>query len=142
MPAFIVSALAWVFRKFSLGELAGFVLKKVVFSKLVLIEAAMFILMLIYFGALLAMAVFLFDQLGDIYGFIKNLTNPGTSTNEVTSVALSVLSTLGVFKAFWDVFNLYAPFFISLFLIIGAKMGMKLLEKLRKTINELTYYIT
>ena len=27
MPAFIVSALAWVFRKFSLGELAGFVLK-------------------------------------------------------------------------------------------------------------------
>jgi len=35
----------------------------------------MFVLMLIYFGALLAMAVFLFDQLGDIYGFIKNLTN-------------------------------------------------------------------
>ena len=110
MPAFIVSALAWVFRKFSLGELAGFVLKKVVFSKLVLIEAAMFILMLIYFGALLAMAVFLFDQLGDIYGFIKNLTNPSTSKNEVTSVALSVLSTLGVFKAFWDVLNLYLHF--------------------------------
>lgn len=141
MPAFIISALAWIFRKLALGELAGFVLGKVIFSKLVVIEIAMFALMVIYFGALLAMAVFLFGQLGNIYEFIKNLTNP-TSSNEVTSVALSVLSSLGVFKAFWDVLNLYSPFLISLFLIIGAKMGMKLLEKIRKSINELTHYIT
>ena len=141
MPAAILSALAWVFRKLSLGELAGFVLKKVVFGKLVIIEIALFALMVIYFGALLAMAVFLFGQLGDIYEFIKNLTNP-TSSNEVTSTGLAVISALGIFKAFWDVFSLYAPFLISLFLIIGAKMGMKLLEKLRKSINELTYYIT
>ena len=141
MPAFIVAALAWVFKKLALGELAGFVLRKVVFSKLVLIEIALFALMVVYFGALLAMAVFLFGQLGDIYEFINNLTNP-TSSNEVTSTGIAVISALGIFKAFWDVFNLYAPFLISLFLIIGAKMGMKLLEKLRKTINELTYYIT
>ncbi len=141
MPAAILSALAWIFRKLSLGELAGFVLKKVVFGKLVIIEIALFALMVVYFGALLAMAVFLFGQLGDIYEFIKNLTNP-TSSNEVTSTGLAVISALGIFKAFWDVFSLYAPFLISLFLIIGAKMGMKLLEKLRKSINELTYYIT
>ena len=79
MPAFIISALAWIFRKLALGELAGFVLRKVIFSKLVVIE------------------------------FIKNLTNP-TSSIEVTSVALSVLSSLGVFKAFWDVLNLYLHF--------------------------------
>ena len=141
MPAFIVAALAWVFKKLALGELAGFVLRKVVFSKLVLIEIALFALMVVYFGALLAMAVFLFGQLGDIYEFIKNLTNP-TSSNEVTSTGIAVISALGIFKAFWDVFSLYAPFLISLFLIIGAKMGMKLLEKIRKSINELTYYIT
>jgi hypothetical protein len=140
MPAFIISALAWIFRKLSFGKLAEFVLKKVVFSKFVLIEIAMFSLMVIYFGALLAIAVFLFGQLGDIYGSIKNLTNP-TSPNEVTSTGLAVLASLGVFKAFWDVFNLYAPIFISLFLMIGTGIGIKLLKKLRDSISHVVGFI-
>lgn len=135
MPA-ILSALSWIFGRLKLGELAGFVIKKIAFSKVVLIEIAMFALMVIYFGALLAIVNFLFGQLFDIFNFTKTLTNP-TSGNEVTSTALAVLSTLGVFKAFWDVFNLYAPIFISLFLMLGARIGIKLLEKLRKSISGL-----
>ena len=140
MPAFIVSALAWVFRKLSLGKLAEFILKKVALSKFVLIEAAMFLLMLTYFGALLAMAVFLFGQLSDIYGSIKNFTNP-TGSNEVTSTGLAVLSALGIFRAFWDIFNLYAPIFISLFLMIGTGIGIKLLQKLRDSISHVVGFI-
>ncbi|WP_276709507.1 hypothetical protein [Campylobacter rectus] len=132
----ILSALSWIFGRLKLGELAGFVIKKIAFSKVVLIEIAMFALMVIYFGALLAIVNFLFGQLFDIFNFTKTLTNP-TSGNEVTSTALAVLSTLGVFKAFWDVFNLYAPIFISLFLMLGSKIGIKLLEKLRKSISGL-----
>jgi len=132
----ILSALSWIFGRLKLGELAGFVIKKIAFSKVVLIEIAMFALMVIYFGALLAIVNFLFGQLFDIFNFTKTLTNP-TSGNEVTSTALAVLSTLGVFKAFWDVFNLYAPIFISLFLMLGARIGIKLLEKLRKSISGL-----
>lgn len=135
MPA-ILSALSWIFGRLKLGELAAFVLKKIAFSKIVLIEIAMFALMVIYFGALLAIVNFLFGQLFDIFNFTKTLTNP-TSGNEITSTALAVLSTLGVFKAFWDVFNLYAPIFISLFLMLGAKIGIKLLEKLRYSISGL-----
>ena len=135
MPA-ILSALSWIFGRLKLGELAGFVIKKIAFSKVVLIEIAMFALMVIYFGALLAIVNFLFGQLFDIFNFTKTLTNP-TSGNEITSTALAVLSTLGVFKAFWDVFNLYAPIFISLFLMLGAKIGIKLLEKLRYSISGL-----
>ena len=135
MPA-ILSALSWIFGRLKLGELAGFVIKKIAFSKVVLIEIAMFALMVIYFGALLAIVNFLFGQLFDIFNFTKTLTNP-TSGNEVTSTALAVLSNLGVFKAFWDVFNLYAPIFISLFLMLGAKIGIKLLEKLRYSISGL-----
>ena len=135
MPA-ILSALSWIFGRLKLGELAGFVIKKIAFSKIVLIEIAMFALMVIYFGALLAIANFLFGQLFDIFNFTKSLTSP-TGGNEVTSIALAVLSSLGVFKAFWDVFNLYAPIFISLFLMIGAKIGIKLLEKLRYSISGL-----
>lgn len=137
----ILSALSWIFGRLKLGELSGFVLKKIVFSKVVLIEIAMFALMVIYFGALLAIAKFLFGQLFDIFNFTKTLTSP-TGNNEVTSTALAVLSTLGVFKAFWDIFNLYAPIFISLFLMIGAKIGIKLLEKLRKSIQSYIGYIT
>ena len=132
----ILSALSWIFGRLKLGELAGFVIKKIAFSKVVLIEIAMFALMVIYFGALLAIVNFLFGQLFDIFNFTKTLTNP-TSGNEVTSTALAVLSTLGVFKAFWDVFNLYAPIFISFFLMLGARIGIKLLEKLRKSISGL-----
>lgn len=132
----ILSALSWIFGRLKLGELAGFVIKKIAFSKVVLIEIAMFALMVIYFGALLAIVNFLFGQLFDIFNFTKTLTNP-TSGNEITSTALAVLSTLGVFKAFWDVFNLYAPIFISLFLMLGSKIGIKLLEKLRKSISGL-----
>lgn len=132
----ILSALSWIFGRLKLGELAGFVIKKIAFSKVVLIEIAMFALMVIYFGALLAIVNFLFGQLFDIFNFTKTLTNP-TSGNEITSTALAVLSTLGVFKAFWDVFNLYAPIFISLFLMLGARIGIKLLEKLRKSISGL-----
>ena len=135
MPA-ILSALSWIFGRLKLGELAGFVIKKIAFSKIVLIEIAMFALMVIYFGALLAIVNFLFGQLFDILNFTKTLTNP-TADNEVTSTALAVLSTLGVFKAFWDILNLYAPIFISLFLMLGAKIGIKLLEKLRKSISGL-----
>ena len=137
----ILSALSWIFGRLKLGELSGFVLKKIVFSKVVLIEIAMFALMVIYFGALLAIANFLFGQLFDIFNFTKTLTSP-TGNNEVTSTTLAVLSTLGVFKAFWDVFNLYSPIFISLFLMIGAKIGIKLLEKLRKSIQSYIGYIT
>ena len=132
----ILSALSWIFTRLKLGELAAFVLKKIAFSKIVLIEIAMFALMVIYFGALLAIVNFLFGQLFDIFNFTKTLTNP-TSGNEITSTALAVLSTLGVFKAFWDVFNLYAPIFISLFLMLGSKIGIKLLEKLRYSISGL-----
>ncbi|WP_297968395.1 hypothetical protein [uncultured Campylobacter sp.] len=135
MPA-LLSALSWIFGRLKLGELAGFVIKKIAFSKIVLIEIAMFALMVIYFGALLAIANFLFGQLFDIFNFTKSLTSP-TGGNEITSIALAVLSSLGVFKAFWDVFNLYAPIFISLFLMIGAKIGIKLLEKLRYSISGL-----
>ena len=91
----ILSALSWIFGRLKLGELAGFVIKKIAFSKVVLIEIAMFALMVIYFGALLAIVNFLFGQLFDIFNFTKTLTNP-TSGNEVTSTALAVLSTLGV----------------------------------------------
>lgn len=132
----ILSALSWIFGRLKLGELAGFVIKKIAFSKVVLIEIAMFALMVIYFGALLAIVNFLFGQLFDIFNLTKTLTNP-TSGNEITSTVLAVLSTLGVFKAFWDVFNLYAPIFISLFLMLGARIGIKLLEKLRKSISGL-----
>ena len=135
MPA-ILSALSWIFGRLKLGELAAFVLKKIAFSKIVLIESAMFALMVIYFGALLSIVNFLFGQLFEIFSFTKTLTNP-TSSNEVTSTALAVLSTLGVFKAFWDVFNLYSPIFISLFLMLGTKIGIKLLEKLRYSISGL-----
>ena len=133
MPA-LLSALSWIFGRLKLGELAGFVIKKIAFSKIVLIEIAMVALMVIDFGALLAIANFLFGQLFDIFNFTESLTSP-TGGNEVTSIALAVLSSLGVFKAFWDVFNLYAPIFISLFLVIGAKIGIKLLEMLRKSIQ-------
>ena len=133
MPA-LLSALSWIFGLLKLDKLAGFVLKKIAFSKIVLIEIAMFALMVIYFGALLAIAIFLFGQLFDIFNFTKSLTNP-TSSNEVASTSLSVLSALGIFKALWDVFNLYFPIFISLFLVIGAKIGIKLLEMLRKSIQ-------
>ena len=132
----ILSALSWIFNRLKLGELAAFVLKKIAFSKIVLIEIAMFALMVIYFGALLSIVNFLFGQLFEIFNFTKTLTNP-TSSNEVTSTALAVLSTLGVFKAFWDVFNLYSPIFISLFLMLGTKIGIKLLEKLRYSISGL-----
>lgn len=132
----ILSALSWIFTRLKLGELAAFVLKKIAFSKIVLIEIAMFALMVIYFGALLSIVNFLFGQLFEIFSFTKTLTNP-TSSNEVTSTALAVLSTLGVFKAFWDVFNLYSPIFISLFLMLGTKIGIKLLEKLRYSISGL-----
>ena len=135
MPA-ILSALSWIFGRLKLGELAGFVIKKISFSKVVLIEIAMFALMVIYFGALLSIVNFLFGKLFEIFSFTKTLTNP-TSSNEVTSTALAVLSTLGVFKAFWDVFNLYSPIFISLFLMLGTKIGIKLLEKLRYSISGL-----
>lgn len=140
MPA-ILSALAWLFGRLKLGELAGFVLKKIVFSKVIAIEIAMFALMVVYFGALVYISTFLFGQLFDIFDYLKNLTN-SNSNNTVTSAALSVISTLGIFKAFWDVFNLYAPMFISMFLIIGSKIGITLLKNLRKSLNELTYYIT
>ena len=135
MPA-ILSALSWIFGRLKLGGLAAFVLKKIAFSKIVLIEIAMFALMVIYFSALLSIVNFLFGQLFEIFSFTKTLTNP-TSSNEVTSTALAVLSTLGVFKAFWDVFNLYSPIFISLFLMLGTKIGIKLLEKLRYSISGL-----
>ena len=135
MPA-LLSALSWIFGRLKLGELAGFVIKKITFSKVVLIEIAMFALMILYFGALIGIANFLFSQLFDIFNFTKSLTSP-TGGNEVTSIALAVLSSLGVFKAFWDVFNLYTPIFISLFLMIGAKIGIKLLEKLRYSISGL-----
>lgn len=135
MPA-LLSALSWIFGRLKLGELAAFVIKKIAFSKIVLIEIAMFALMVLYFGALIGIANFLFSQLFDIFNFTKSLTSP-TGGNEVTSIALAVLSSLGVFKAFWDVLNLYSPIFISLFLMIGAKIGIKLLEKLRYSISGL-----
>ena len=136
MPA-VLSALSWIFGRLKLGELAGFIIKKLAFSKVVLIELAMFALMIIYFGALIAIVNFLFGQLFDIFGFLKGLTASSGSSNEITSTGLAVLSALGVFKAFWDVFNLYAPIFISLFLMLGARIGIKLLEKLRKSISGL-----
>lgn len=136
MPA-LLSALSWIFGRLKLGELAGFIIKKIAFSKVVLIELAMFALMIIYFGALIAIVNFLFGQLFDIFGFLRGLTDSSGSSNEITSIGLAVLSALGVFKAFWDVFNLYAPIFISLFLMLGARIGIKLLEKLRKSISGL-----
>lgn len=136
MPA-LLSALSWIFGRLKLGELSGFIIKKIAFSKVVLIELAMFALMIIYFGALIAIVNFLFGQLFDIFGFLRGLTDSSGSSNEITSIGLAVLSALGVFKAFWDVFNLYAPIFISLFLMLGARIGIKLLEKLRKSISGL-----
>ena len=133
----ILSALSWIFGRLKLGELSGFIIKKIAFSKVVLIELAMFALMIIYFGALIAIVNFLFGQLFDIFGFLRGLTDSSGSSNEITSIGLAVLSALGVFKAFWDVFNLYAPIFISLFLMLGARIGIKLLEKLRKSISGL-----
>lgn len=134
MPA-ILSALAWLFKRFKLGELASFVLKRAVFTKVVAIEIAMFAFMLTYFGALLYLATFLFGQLFDVVDSIKQVTN--FKGNDVATTAFSVFSALGIFKAFWDVFNLYAPIFISLFLMLGAKIGIKLLEKLRYSISGL-----
>ena len=129
MPA-LLSALSWIFGRLKLGELSGFIIKKIAFSKVVLIELAMFALMIIYFGALIAIVNFLFGQLFDIFGFLRGLTDSSGSSNEITSIGLAVLSALGVFKAFWDVFNLYAPIFISLFLMLGARIGIKLLDSL------------
>ena len=132
----ILSALSWIFGRLKLGELAGFVLKKIAFSKIVLIEIAMYSLMVIYFGALLTIAGVLFVELFNLAMFIKDFP-AHDSGNEVTSTAFSVLSTLGIIKAFWDVANIHLPLFISLFLVFGTRVGIKLLEKLRKSISGL-----
>ena len=132
MPA-IYAALAWLFKKLSLGELAGFILRKVAFTKIVAIEIAMFALMIIYFGTLIYVANFLFGFLFDLLSNFKNLTSNGGS-NEVSYLAVSLFSALGVSKALVDVLNLCMPIFISLFLLIGLKVGIKLFEKLRSSI--------
>ena len=132
--AAILSALSWIFGRLNLDKLAGFVLKKIAFSKIVLIEIAMFSLMVIYFGALLTIAGVLFVELFNLVMFIKNFPTQN-SGNEVTSTTFSVLSSLGVFKAFWDVANIHLPLFISLFLAFGTRVGIKLLEMLRKSIQ-------
>lgn len=132
MPA-IYAALAWLFKKLSLGELAGFILRKVAFTKIVAIEIAMFALMIIYFGTLIYIANFLFGFLFDLLSNFKNLTSNGGS-NEVSYLAVSLFSALGVSKALVDVLNLCMPIFISLFLLIGLKVGIELFEKLRSSI--------
>ena len=139
MPA-IYAALAWLFKKLSLGELAGFILRKVAFTKIVAIEIAMFALMIIYFGTLIYVANFLFGFLFDLLSNLKNLISNGGS-NEVSYLAVSLFSALGVSKALVDVLNLCMPIFISLFLLIGLKVGIKLFEKLRSSIVDFVGFI-
>lgn len=139
MPA-IYAALAWLFKKLSLGELAGFILRKVAFTKIVAIEIAMFALMITYFGTLIYVANFLFGFLFDLLNNLKNLISNGGS-NEVSYLAVSLFSALGVSKALVDVLNLCMPIFISLFLLIGLKVGIKLFEKLRSSIVNFVGFI-
>ncbi|EJP75048.1 hypothetical protein [Campylobacter sp. FOBRC14] len=139
MPA-IYAALAWLFKKLSLGELAGFILRKVAFTKIVAIEIAMFALMITYFGTLIYVANFLFGFLFDLLSNLKNLISNGGS-NEVSYLAVSLFSALGVSKALVDVLNLCMPIFISLFLLIGLKVGIKLFEKLRSSIVNFVGFI-
>lgn len=139
MPA-IYAALAWLFKKLSLGELAGFILRKVAFTKIVAIEIAMFALMITYFGTLIYVANFLFGFLFDLLTNLKNLISNGGS-NEVSYLAVSLFSALGVSKALVDVLNLCMPIFISLFLLIGLKVGIKLFEKLRSSIVNFVGFI-
>lgn len=124
-----------LFNFFKFDKILNFLMKK--WALITFIKSNVFIttLIILNIGAWLGFVFFIFNLLFDILDLIKNLTNPSTSSNELTSTVFSVFSALGLFKAFWDVVNLFLPFLVSFFLIMATRVGIKLHEHFSKQLT-------
>lgn len=90
----------------------------------------LFIVALLSFANII---LFIFNKINEFFDFINAYLLNGSS-DELTSVALNVLSTLGFFRAFADVFNLFSPVIVSLFVYIVSKLLWVLVFHIRNSV--------
>ncbi|EAI4440754.1 hypothetical protein A9M92_02555 [Campylobacter lari] len=103
-------------------------------SSFVTIIAINSLFFLAFFAGLLSFAkiiIFVFNEINNFFEYINSLF---LSSDDIFLNVLSVFSSLGFFKAFNDVFSVFSPILISVFVLIFSKLLWSVLFHIRNSV--------
>lgn len=140
MPAIITVILEFFGKISKIKDLLFFKFRKLILIPVITSQVFLITLYVLYSSAVIAILIFLFGMFFDLVDILKNLTSPNSS-NDTTNLAINILSSLGILKAFWDVFSLFGPLIISFFVIMAARLGIKIHKEKLRQIKEMMEYI-
>lgn len=75
---------------------------------------------------------FIFNKINEFFAFIDSLIGGGG--DDILTTALKILSNFGLFRAFNDIFNLFSPVIIAIFVYYFSKLLWVALFHLRNSV--------
>jgi|GEM_PF-1064908 hypothetical protein len=132
----IVESIIRFFLGFKITKKLNFLFSKSLFIFYITCSLSLKAFLALYISSLIYISYSIFKIFFNIISLVKTFTVSPASVgnNEIAYTVFLVLSSLGVFKAFWDVFTLIFPIVISFFVFRLARGGIKIYEELQKTI--------
>jgi hypothetical protein len=129
----LVGFLMDFFGFFKWSKLFDFVLSGLKFSSMLAVNTIIMGFMVAYFAALLYSLKFIYEKINYIISYIQNFPN----SNDVSSLALSVIKSIGAWNGFVDAVNIFIPIIASIIAIYGGKLGIIIFKNSREVLLSL-----
>lgn len=135
MPA-ILSAITWFFRFFIAEKAVNLALKFASFGWMVTINVAIMAALVAYGGAVLKLILFVYEKTNQFIDFVNGFSVGG---DDLTVWVMDIVKTMGAWNAFVDVYRIFSAPILSIFVILAARLGLKIAHGMRNTL--VTYFI-
>lgn len=124
----VIAGIVAFFRFFKWSSVVDFFFKKVTFASMLVVNTIIAALLASYFAATLSSLNFIYEKINYIIKYINDFVG---DSNDVVSLSVNILKSLGIWNAFVDVYNVFSPFLISLALGYVFKFGIKFFRNSR-----------
>jgi len=103
-----------------------------------IINSLIFTVQMLIVSAYIVITLFLFNKSYEILNLVNSNIHSTSSSYSLSSWALKVISSMGIWDAFVDVFSIFAPTIVSLFIIYLSKKSLPILFALRQWGEDVT----
>lgn len=109
-------------------------LKFLAFVSVSTLMLAEFSFLLVLCSLVLKFVLFVFEKINYVFSYTDSVMDSHSASDSYVYVAFSVLDTLGVFKAFKEVFTMFTPVFESFFVFLISSLLFSVFSKVVKNI--------
>lgn len=136
MPALISGVFSFFGAFFKRFTLEG-ALKFLAFLSVSTMRLAEFSFLLVLCSLVLKFVLFVFEKINYFFSYTDSVMDSHSASDSYVYVAFSVLDTLGVFKAFKEVFTMFTPVFESFFVFLLSSLLFSLFSKVVKNVDSI-----